>query len=631
MDNTPNLNLSLLANKQALRSTFHDDALKDLDTLVMLAAIDRDLSSPPASPSDGDRYIVKTPGSGDPAWVDDNVVVYIDGGWTSYAPQVGWTCWVADEQLLLAWSGSAWEPAVDPLGGGSELQNLSLLGVGTAADASNPVSAKLNNALWVAKTVAEGGDGTLRYKLSKENAAATLSFLFQDNFSGRAEIGLTGDDDFHFKTSADGNSWIDALVLDKITGAVRLNSGLFLSGDLAPSQIAADQDDYNPTGLSSASVLRLSTDASRSITGLADGGDGRLMAIVNVGANPIVLKDASAASGAANRFAFGADVTLAAKRSAVLWYDATDNRWKLFAGPQAAGGGGGEVTSTGASTTGNIPKFSDTSADVIEDSGIAAANILVDADIGIAVQAYDAELAALAGLTSAANKLPFFTGTGTATLADLTSYGRSIVAVADEAAFKALVNLEIGTDVQAQDAELSALAGLTSAANKIPYFTGAGTASVADFSSYGRSLVAVADEAAFKALVNLEIGTDVQAPLAKEAIFIIDGGGAAITAGIKGDLVVPFACSIIDATLLADQTGSIVIDIWKDTYANFPPTVADTITASAKPTLSGASKSHDATLTGWTTSISAGDVLRFNVDSASTVTRVTVALKLVPA
>ncbi|MEX2036578.1 MAG: DUF2793 domain-containing protein, partial [Xanthobacteraceae bacterium] len=111
MDNTPNLNLSLLANKQALRSTFHDDALKDLDTLVMLSAIDRDLSSPPASPSDGDRYIVKTPGSGDPAWVDDNVVVYIDGGWTSYAPQVGWTCWVADEQLLLAWSGAAWEPA----------------------------------------------------------------------------------------------------------------------------------------------------------------------------------------------------------------------------------------------------------------------------------------------------------------------------------------------------------------------------------------------------------------------------------------------------------------------------------------------------------------------------------------
>ena len=110
--------------------------------------------------------------------------------------------------------------------------------------------------------------------------------------------------------------------------------------------------------------------------------------------------------------------------------------------------------------------------------------------------------------------------------------------------------------------------------------------------------------------------------------FVIDGGGSAITTGVKGDVVVDFAGVIESATLLADQSGSIVIDIWKDVYASFPPTVADTITASAKPTLSSADHSQDTTLTGWTTAISAGDVLRFNVDSASTVTRVTLALKL---
>jgi hypothetical protein len=80
--------------------------------------------------------------------------------------------------------------------------------------------------------------------------------------------------------------------------------------------------------------------------------------------------------------------------------------------------------------------------------------------------------------------------------------------------------------------------------------------------------------------------------------------------------------------LLADQSGSIVVDIWKDSYANFPPTDADSITASAVPTLSTADKSQDATLTGWTTSVSAGDTLRFNVDSATTVTRVSVLLKV---
>lgn len=109
---------------------------------------------------------------------------------------------------------------------------------------------------------------------------------------------------------------------------------------------------------------------------------------------------------------------------------------------------------------------------------------------------------------------------------------------------------------------------------------------------------------------------------------IIDGGGSAITTGVKGHLEIPFACTINRATLLADQSGSIVIDVWKDTYANFPPDNADSITASAPPTLSSAQKSQDTTLSGWTTSITAGDILAFNVDSCSTITRVTLSLKV---
>ncbi|MDV2502682.1 MAG: hypothetical protein RX318_01855 [bacterium] len=109
--------------------------------------------------------------------------------------------------------------------------------------------------------------------------------------------------------------------------------------------------------------------------------------------------------------------------------------------------------------------------------------------------------------------------------------------------------------------------------------------------------------------------------------FIIDGGGSAITTGPKGDLRIPFGCTINRATALADQSGSIVVDIWKDTYANFPPTDADSITASAPVTISSATKSEDSTLTGWTTSISADDILRYNVDSVTSITRVTVSLK----
>jgi hypothetical protein len=112
---------------------------------------------------------------------------------------------------------------------------------------------------------------------------------------------------------------------------------------------------------------------------------------------------------------------------------------------------------------------------------------------------------------------------------------------------------------------------------------------------------------------------------------VIDGGGSEITTGVKVDIEVPFACTITAARMLADQSGSIVVDIWKDTYANFPPTDADSITSATPPTISTTTKSEDTTLSSWTTSITAGDVLRFNVDSVTDIERVTVALTVTRA
>jgi hypothetical protein len=109
-------------------------------------------------------------------------------------------------------------------------------------------------------------------------------------------------------------------------------------------------------------------------------------------------------------------------------------------------------------------------------------------------------------------------------------------------------------------------------------------------------------------------------------VFVIDGTGSAITTGQKGHLEIPFACTIQRATLLADQAGSIVVNVWKTSYAGFPPAVGNKITAAAPPTISAAQSSQDSTLTGWTTALSAGDILAFNVDSAATITRVTLSL-----
>lgn len=103
---------------------------------------------------------------------------------------------------------------------------------------------------------------------------------------------------------------------------------------------------------------------------------------------------------------------------------------------------------------------------------------------------------------------------------------------------------------------------------------------------------------------------------------VFDGGGALLPTGARKAYVnVPFDCVIVRWRILADVSGSIVVDIWKDTYANYPPTVADTITASAKPTLSSVIKNESTTLTGWTTALSFGDVLEFNIDSVTTVTK----------
>jgi hypothetical protein len=108
--------------------------------------------------------------------------------------------------------------------------------------------------------------------------------------------------------------------------------------------------------------------------------------------------------------------------------------------------------------------------------------------------------------------------------------------------------------------------------------------------------------------------------------WVIDGGGSVIATGARDVVTVPFTCTIKKWRILSSDaaitSGSIVIDLWKDTYANFPPLVADTITAAAKPTVTAGIQNEDSTLTGWTLAITAGDILRLNVDSASGFTKV---------
>jgi len=124
-------------------------------------------------------------------------------------------------------------------------------------------------------------------------------------------------------------------------------------------------------------------------------------------------------------------------------------------------------------------------------------------------------------------------------------------------------------------------------------------------------------------------GTDAVWAADNDQLTVVLGStGSALTTGVKGYRDVQFACTITMVEMLADVSGSVVVDIWKDSYANYPPVDADSITAAAVPTISTAQKMQDSTLTGWTLALAAGDILGYNVDSVTTIAQVTVTLKV---
>lgn len=132
-----------------------------------------------------------------------------------------------------------------------------------------------------------------------------------------------------------------------VTGGFAQAGSFALDGDLAPTQITGDQNDYNPANLATANTLYLNTDASHNITGLQGGSDGRILFVHNNGSNNFVLKNESASSSAAHRFDLGADLTVTPSMLLILQYDSTAQRWRAVAG---GGGSGGTVTSITAGT-----------------------------------------------------------------------------------------------------------------------------------------------------------------------------------------------------------------------------------------------------------------------------------------
>jgi hypothetical protein len=215
MSSTPRASIPLLSASQAQKHVTHNDALIELDALLCCRVLDRDLSTPPGSPADGDAYLVHASPTG--AWTGQagNIAYCVDGAWRFAAPFEGLSLFVADEVTMLVYHSGSWQSWVQVL----SFQNLAMLGINTTADITNRLAVKSAAVLF--DNIGNG----VQTKLNKNAAADTASLLYQTGYSGRAEIGLTGDDDFHFKVSSDGATWYGALTLARASGQAQLTAG----------------------------------------------------------------------------------------------------------------------------------------------------------------------------------------------------------------------------------------------------------------------------------------------------------------------------------------------------------------------------------------------------------------------
>jgi len=168
-------------------------------------------------------------------------------------------------------------------------------------------------------------------------------------------------------------------------GDLTVQRTITLQGALRPAQITANQDDYSPTDLNKAARLYLSTNATRTLSGLLAQVDGRRIVLTNSGLFSLVLANESSSSAAANRFALGSSLTITAGSSVELIYDGTAARWRP-AGGAGSGGGSGSGDMLAANNLSDLTDFS-----------LARSNLGLA--IGSNVQAYNSTLAAIAAGT----------------------------------------------------------------------------------------------------------------------------------------------------------------------------------------------------------------------------------------
>ena len=267
MTETPNLGLPVIVAQQAMKHITHYEALARLDALVQAAVLQININAPPASLQAGDRYLIGATPTGDFAGQAGKLASYDGASWRYISPKAGWFIFNRADSSFSVFDGTSWKRISDTF---TQLQNLNGLGIGTTSDSYNRMAVKANAVLFAALASSENGSGDLRFTLNKEAAAKTVSQLYQTNWSGRAETGLMGDDNWRLKVSADGASWRDALVASAATGAVRIDT--LVSGRSTPANAGRFECDFDGATTTACVLSDTSTAPSPSALTFRKGG-----------------------------------------------------------------------------------------------------------------------------------------------------------------------------------------------------------------------------------------------------------------------------------------------------------------------------------------------------------------------
>lgn len=252
MSTTDRLQLPLILPSQAQKHVTHNEALLKLDILVQLTVTDR-LSAPPATPSEGERFIVGADPSGIWETRQNSIAVYQGDDWLYLEPEPGWRTFDLYSSTLLVFSGSHWVAAP----GATEVP---ALGVNTAVDENHRLSVRGSSTLFA------GEAGDHRIHVNKQTEADTASVVFESGYSGRAEVGLAGNDALSMKVADQNGTWRNAITVAPDTANVGLGgvgdpqAPLHVAGSMRLSSNSAFVAFYDDTEQARSGYLQVHKD-----------------------------------------------------------------------------------------------------------------------------------------------------------------------------------------------------------------------------------------------------------------------------------------------------------------------------------------------------------------------------------